>query len=372
MTARDRVVDTLRRHKLLHSSDTSQPTTFEAMQLGKIVVFESDLASDNLGLVGHQYESLRVEVTDVIHCAWTMNYNMKLRSFENLIRGSANLINLCLSSARFNPATFHFTSSIAAAPPPGGPVLEALYTRPDLVGSGYAQSKYVVESLCNRAVQSCARLKVSIHRLGYLVGSRTLGQWSKGEEYPLVVQSLAKINYLPTRPQERLSLLPVDDAAKACVQLMFTTDAALTNLRVFNVAHPQLIEWNGVFLDGVRDVIPDFLTEPVVAWVARLKAADPGYRLLSYFESAYGNNDVPTAITTTVARRCSPHLAACAAIDVALMSRVGYRPICSCCRRSLVRTLTSMTRNIVGCCLSVFLWGRAQFVPWLLSRLNLW
>lgn len=306
-----RVMDALRDRQLLHAADGTT-TADQQRQLRKIVAYSSDLACDNC--------THRSNLTDVIHCAWTMNYRMQLKSFEHLIHGTYNLISDCLNQRP--PPAFHFASSIAATPI--SPIVESLLDTPaPLAGAtGYSQSKYVVERLCANAVASCADLKVCILRLGYLVGNRANGQWSKTEEHPLVVRSLEMVPRLPSRPNYQLSLLPVDDAANACVQLMFTTRAGVGNPRVFNVANPALIAWDGVFLAGTRAAFESPVRTVLSSqWVTNLQTAAPDYPLLGYFQEAYGDDDAAIEILTTEARRCSPHLAACQAIDAAVMKR---------------------------------------------------
>lgn len=315
-----RVINSLKSRKLLHSAALDTPNADEVPKLAKIVAFHSDLARNNLGLSGGDYGELRAHLTEVFHCAWTVNYNMQLTSFEHLIRGSSNLMSLCIQSTHLIPASFHFASSISAAP--GDPVAESLLTTPNtLIGaSGYAQSKYVVEHLCDLAVTGCNFFVARVHRLGYLVGDRTHGRWSKSEEHPLVARSLEKIKFLPSRPLERLSWLPVDDAAKACVEVMFSTDGELDEQTVFNIAHPRLISWNDIFLAGITAANLDFETCSSSEWLAALTAADPRYPLLEFFASAYAADDeLSNPITTVVARRCSPYLRDCPAITVELV-----------------------------------------------------
>lgn len=237
---------------------------------------------------------------------------------RELQHGSA-LITLCLESTINQPAAFHFASSIAGVP--NGPIPESLVPTPqDLNGApGYGQSKYVVEQLCAKAVDSCPDLKATILRLGYLAGNRANGgNWSKTEEFPLVVRSLREIPFLPTRPNVQLSLLPVDDAARACVELMSNPGAGPGYLRVFNVANPRLTPWT-VFRDAAEAAGLNSQPLGCHEWVTRLRTANPLYPLLDYFVRAYGDDDVSPVITTVLARQHSQHLENCAAVDVTLM-----------------------------------------------------
>lgn len=295
-------------------------------QLNKILAFGSDLAAPILGLSQAQYNTLQTSLTAVIHCTWNMNYDMQLTSFEDLIRGSFNLISLCVTSTRPTPTPFHFASSISAAPAlAGGAIQETLNpSAAHLVHAvGYAQSKYVVEHLCNNVVQSTPGMRARVHRLGYLVGDRTQGIWDRNQEYPLVLRSLEKINRLPSRPLERVSWLPVDDAAATCIELMFTADEQLGPFAVFNVAHPLSISWDDRVLAGVSAAGHVFERCRSTEWITALNVADPEYRLLGYLKSTYefGDNEVSPQISTAVAERCSTHLRDCPAVTLNLVRR---------------------------------------------------
>lgn len=249
----------------MHSKEDNTPSTHEERQLAKIIAYNCEITREDFGVRSVVYEYMRLHLTDVIHCGWAVNYSMQLSSFEHLISGSSNLISHCLQSSHLLPASFHFMSSISAAP--GGRVQESLNTNPNsLIGaSGYARSKYVVECLCANAVGSYRDIVARVIRLGHLVGDRAHGQWTKKDEHPLIVRSLEKIKILPTRPLEtKLSWLPVDDAATVCIEIMLATDDDLKNDAVFNVTHPKLISWNDVFLAGIRNAGLDFTESPQV------------------------------------------------------------------------------------------------------------
>lgn len=324
--AKLRVISNLKTRKLLHSDPhpdqegqpvPNKPTTDETGYLARIIAYPSNLTHAQLGLQVAQYNALRTQLTVVIHCAWTMNYDMQLTSFEHLISDSSNLITRCVNSTLKTPTLFNFTSSISAAPAlPDESIQEALNTNSmTLIGtSGYAQSKYVVEQLC---ANTAGKIFSRIHGLGYLVGDRTNEIWHRDEEYPLILRSLEKIMLLPSRPLERVSWLPVDDAAEACIQLMFLDADKFDSPAVFNVAHPQVISWDDRVLAGVATADHEFKTCRSRGWAAALRAKDPAYKLLGYLESVYGNNnDVSSVIRTVEAERWSKHLRECPAVTV--------------------------------------------------------
>lgn len=96
----------------------------------------------------------------------------------------------------------------------------------------------------------------------------------------------------------------MDDAAKAYAQIMFSPDEALDFLNVLNVAHPQLISWDDIFLPGVAAAGLVFEPLSSSAWLAALKAADATYRLMDFFQSAYAADDgISSAIVKNTAVR---------------------------------------------------------------------
>lgn len=288
------------------------PTQFE-----KIVVYPSDLTDEKLGLTSDQYTNIRNTVTHVIHCAWTVNYNIELRSFEHLIRGSRNLISLCLKSDSVKPASFHFISSTAASP--DEPVKEVHYdiSQAGGIGLGYGQSKFVVEQLCKIATEKVSTMVAHVLRLGYISGESMPGHWeSSKDEHPLIVASASTTKTLPKPPNdEKLSWLPVNDAAKVCIELVLGASDA-PRAAVFNVAQSEFISWNDDVLPRVTDAHTWITAEPPSDWLEKLKLVLPVNPLLRYFQAKYGSDDVlQLEIHTTEAKKYSPCLAACKPVD---------------------------------------------------------
>ncbi len=87
-----------------------------------------------------------------------------------------NLINLCLGSPFCEPASFAFSSSISCRQGSRDETCsEGFSTSPSTAaGMGYAQSKWVVEKLCEHAAQKSG-VPVSVLRIGQMVGDSV--QW---------------------------------------------------------------------------------------------------------------------------------------------------------------------------------------------------
>lgn len=69
-----RVKRSLRERSLLHN------IPLEARQ--KIVALPADFKRKDLGLLPQIYDQISIEITGLIHCAWSVNFNLGLDSFE--------------------------------------------------------------------------------------------------------------------------------------------------------------------------------------------------------------------------------------------------------------------------------------------------
>jgi thioester reductase-like protein len=73
--ARTRVIRSLRARALYH--------TLPAAVRSKIVAMPSNFGDTNLGLDAAAYSQISLDITFLIHCAWSVNFNLSLGSFED-------------------------------------------------------------------------------------------------------------------------------------------------------------------------------------------------------------------------------------------------------------------------------------------------
>ncbi|KAH3918702.1 hypothetical protein HBH56_023130 [Parastagonospora nodorum] len=74
----------------------------------------SDLPDPQLGLDSKTYQSVTKNLRSVIHCPWSVNFNLSLSSFKkDCIAGVRHLIDLCLAVPGSKPASFDFCSSVS-------------------------------------------------------------------------------------------------------------------------------------------------------------------------------------------------------------------------------------------------------------------
>ena len=144
---------------------------------------------------------MRESITHIIHCAWHLNFNLILESYERVhVAGVRHLINLCLSSPKRESPRFVFISSVAATggySVDGSPVPEAPVVDPCApLDQGYAQSKFIGERIVALAVER-GGLQATVIRVGQLSGATESGVWNINEHVPILIRSSIEIGMLP-------------------------------------------------------------------------------------------------------------------------------------------------------------------------------
>lgn len=264
----------------------------------KVFALASDLGQSRLGLNDQQYEALRTSVTDIIHGAWAVNFNLSLSSFENpCIASVSHLLDLAICSPLHPKPRFSFISSIATvlfATAQGG-VKEARYGLETATPMGYGQSKWVAEEICSAAAKYAAQkgvdLSVQILRVGQVVGDKKHGIWNPKEAIPLTVQTALSTGALPVGDGSDVHFwLPVDVSAAAIVELAFRSRShdESGEARVFHVSNTTPLRWTTEFLSALASNNLSFEAVPPQEWLRRLESAVPNHRLLQFFKRTYG------------------------------------------------------------------------------------
>ncbi|KAL5342841.1 hypothetical protein BJX70DRAFT_409789 [Aspergillus crustosus] len=281
----------------LHSRFLSSSLTPEAEC--KIVALPADLANNvQLGLDEQVYNEIVGSVTAVMHCAWSVNFNWALESFEkSCIAGTRNLLDLCLETRGPIPAIFSFCSSVSTVVrTPGNWVPEAL---PESLtyaqAMGYAQSKLVTEHIVNRASHESA-LSARVLRVGQIIADTEHGIWNATEAIPMIFQTAETINALPLL-EDVLSWTPVDTIASSIIEATLSPTAS----EVLNITNPTLNHWTRDLLPLLKQTGLTFDALPKREWLARLRASNPDptrnppIKLIDFFTSKY-DNDSPSRV----------------------------------------------------------------------------
>lgn len=237
----------------------------------KLVAIPFDQGESLLGLDRATYKEIASDLRSVIHCAWSVNFNMQLSSFESsCIAGVHNLMDLCRAYEPRSPATFNFCSSVSTVVrAPMQHIPESLPQLSWAQAMGYAQSKSVAENLCMGAAERLG-ITARVLRVGQIVADTQHGVWNATEAIPLMLQSALTIGALPLLP-EKPAWLPVDTVAQAVMDISLSDAPSL----VANVANHKTFDWTAELLPALRDAGLEFEEVEPKEWVRRLRQSNP-------------------------------------------------------------------------------------------------
>lgn len=324
----------------LRSRDLAMPSS-EVGKGSKLVSLACSLQNDKLGLAGSEWESLAGEATLMIHSAWSVNFSLKLRSFQDQLSGLTNLLEL-RNATRSSAARLVFissTASVVSAAKGDRPISETLSSDPDDASPlGYSRSKWVAENILASARVSGSfatpipsstsglpspgigeeRTPIIIIRVGQLCGNSRTGAWNATEAYPIMLSSARISGCLPDLRNEALSWLPVDTAARSVLEIATSPpdppepprapgqrysqsrSQHLHKTPVYHVVNPhQEPEWGDMLGwicggdSGDQNGHAEVSVVPAPEWIDRLERAletqdHPARALLHLWKAAYG------------------------------------------------------------------------------------
>ncbi|KAL3425255.1 NRPS-like enzyme (male sterility protein) [Phlyctema vagabunda] len=290
--AKERVLQTLSAKKIDESSD-----------LQKIICLPSDLSREDLGLDAENVQVLRSSLTTVIHSAWAVNFNLGVQSFEqHHIKGTFNLLNICLNVTTKLPAKLFFCSSesASAGTPLPATIHETYIDNLEHAQSmGYARSKLVTENIIKAAGEQ-TDIHAQVLRVGQIVGDTRHGIWNNTEAIPLMIQSATTIHALPAL-EETPSWMPVDLVARSVLELSGLADEACLEhtsppYTVYHVKNSNLFHWTRDLLPALKDSGLEFDIVTQREWVQRLRDSEkdpeknPTIKLVDFFANKYDND----------------------------------------------------------------------------------
>ncbi|KAF8129526.1 acetyl-CoA synthetase-like protein [Boletus edulis] len=221
----------------------------DLLESNKLVYVEADASQQKCGLSSAQYEEIRNSVTVIIHNAWRLDFNLAISSFEDSIRASRNLIDLCLDSPQKRNIRFLFTSSIGSAQGWDnlkGPFPEEVQLDPSVaVGAGYGEGKYTTERMI---------VKSGIHatslRIGQIAGGHG-GSWATTDWFPIIVKSSIALGALP-EAAGGVSWLREEEVAAAIMETAFSKG---TPPPALNIVNPRSAPWAQIIAFVRRSII---------------------------------------------------------------------------------------------------------------------
>ncbi|KAJ1585566.1 hypothetical protein NDA15_007469 [Ustilago hordei] len=262
----------------------------------EVVSLAVDLSKDNLGLSRQGYAEISSKVTCVIHNGWPVNFNMSVDSFQSVLEGSVQLMNLAGQSTGTATPRFIFSSSVSVALDyPGTVIPETSFDNLENTASmGYAQSKWIVENLCRDAETLIGGgLKSVVMRIGQVVGDREKGIWNETEAQPLMLKSAQTIGCIPGDADD-LYWLPVDVAGLITAQL--TTAQLGRDCELVHAVSDGAMPWKKALgtLAEEQNLGKTFEAVPYTEWLKRLEGSDqnpsrnPMIKLLDHFKAMQG------------------------------------------------------------------------------------
>ncbi|KAJ5627262.1 hypothetical protein N7528_004689 [Penicillium herquei] len=277
-------------------------------QVSKIVPLTTHLDQPDFGLDQTIIARMRSLVTQILHVAWPVDFNLNFAQFEPHIKALHNLIQFSLSVHQPQPAVVMFCSSVSAALgapcseiPEGPMALDTAYM-------GYGRSKLTGEHIISTASQAGART-YSL-RIGQVSGHSKKGLWNETESIPLMIRSALTLKALPDL-QESCSWLPVDKMAAIMLELMKTCSASTQEATndisclettenveddsVYNVCNSRVFSWSTLLESLSRNGF-QFEVVPFEKWLDLLRESEakgeehtnPAIKLIDHYEAMYG------------------------------------------------------------------------------------
>lgn len=246
-----------------------------------------------------------------LQAAWAVNFSLPLESFvQDHIAGLANLLGFsreCIGDVRFI-----FCSSTASVIAQLPPIRESISKDPrDSDSLGYSKSKWVAEAICDdHHHRSFRKLSLGslvgdstvVLRIGQLTGDTENGVWNMTEAWPLMLSTVKDLGCLPGL-DEPLSWLPVDDAARAVLQIANNEDQVpLKNVieddreipcPVYHLVNNSIATtWKDLlrWLKSIENL--DFDIVESTEWLNKLEKLEshPAKALLGLWRKAYGGD----------------------------------------------------------------------------------
>ena len=315
-SAKRRTVRSLRERAIYH--------TLSVAARRKIRYYPSDFSRPKLGLDDDVYEHLRSKIISLMHCAWSVNFNKNLSSFEkDCIAGARHLMLLCLSARQEMPASFNFCSSVSTTARLSEHVPAAVPGFEAAQGMGYAQSKLVTEHLVSKAAADTG-MRARVLRVGQITADTQHGIWNDTEAVPLMMQAATSFGALPTL-DETARWLPVDTVATTFTDISLSAADAV----VFNLVNPQTFHWTRDLIPELKSAGLSFTEVDQREWIRRLREsnpdpeANPTIKLAEFFASKYDNESVRRSpvYDTAGSEALSPALASVPALAAELVSK---------------------------------------------------
>lgn len=204
---------------------------------GKLHVLVGDTNNPQLGLSDDDWALCCNKVQHIIHASAHVNHIEGYATFRDATRGMKEVIRLAGTNTK---KLIHFVSSIAAcARKIDGRVSlfdrETFVEDGTIVFGGYGQSKWVQETLLDRAQREHG-IPYAIYRFGELSGASVSGIGQTDDMLHRLLQMRFAIGVREKITNDVLDMLPIDYAAKV---ILATAKTPKSWNKIFHATHPK-------------------------------------------------------------------------------------------------------------------------------------
>ncbi|MCJ1231749.1 hypothetical protein MMC12_008428, partial [Toensbergia leucococca] len=244
---------------------TLQPSTPD------VTFLQCDFSDPLLGLPYEIYTELLSSVTDILHSAWQVDFNLPLENFEPHVRGVRHFIDF--SSRSKNRAHIFFISSVGSIMNSTSDIVEEQIFDDCSIAQpmGYGESKYIAERLLYLAgIES--NVSSTICRVGQIAGPLDdSGMWKKCEWIPSIIATSKFLGCIPASlgPSERITWIPVDKFSQIVMEL-FTSEVKETT-EVLHLINPSATTWTELVPVVQSNLGSDIKVVPLPEWVHALQ-----------------------------------------------------------------------------------------------------
>jgi thioester reductase-like protein len=222
----DRTVYTLVRAESQEDADTRLRTVLEGLlgdteaYVHRVVALRADLCRPGLGLTAARREQLAEAVSDVVHCAASISFELPLQEARDInVEGTRRLLELAsLAQCRGGLRSFSHVSTAYVAGDWRGPFGEDDFAGGQRFRNTYEQSKYESELLVRGHATT---LPVQIFRPSIVVGNSLTGYTTAFNVIYSPLRAFARGTYvaIPGRAAAPVDIVPVDYVADAIFSL---------------------------------------------------------------------------------------------------------------------------------------------------------
>ncbi|MCB0706722.1 MAG: thioester reductase domain-containing protein [Saprospiraceae bacterium] len=210
---------------------------FSAAELSRVRCISGDLGRSGLGISSDQWSQLSQTLTRIVHCGAKVNFFDNYERLKQVnVDSTRDLLKL---TSHGKPKKFVYISTIGVFHSEQNVGLKRFEENfatgsPDLLPTGYQQSKWVSEKLVSRAMERGVHAQVI--RLGVIAGNPNTESMNLSDVF---VHFLASIYKMGAIPQMRdMDFTPVDFAAKAIAKISEVSD---TSGGIYNLVSPKPI-----------------------------------------------------------------------------------------------------------------------------------